>query len=208
MLHECVWPLLIGWGLLRRCFCSLGLSAVGTQIMPHLVSKGRHCAGTKGSPNTLLEQKVFWKASVQSGKMAVSQLTGHFTVAICFSWGLISYVIKSVEILAWRCVVPPVTLCGFIQQRFLPSDNHWDSQTPVRPGWQSVQSSGLIRFSSQPDKPVVYLRLPEKEREETHFPKWLHRSWIWLMVIWIRIPREQQRKKRNAGFPCTALQFC
>lgn len=38
MLHECIWPYLIGWGLLQgRCVCSLGLSAVSTQIMHHLI---------------------------------------------------------------------------------------------------------------------------------------------------------------------------
>lgn len=38
MLPECIWPHLIGWGLLQgRCVCSLGLSAVSTQIMHHLI---------------------------------------------------------------------------------------------------------------------------------------------------------------------------
>lgn len=38
LLHECIWPYLIGWGLAQwRCVSSLGLSAVCTQIMHHLI---------------------------------------------------------------------------------------------------------------------------------------------------------------------------
>lgn len=38
MFHECIWPYLIGWGLVQwRCVSSLGLSAVSTQIMHHLI---------------------------------------------------------------------------------------------------------------------------------------------------------------------------
>lgn len=53
MLHECIWPYLIGWGLVQwRCVCSLGLSAVSTQMMSHLV----FCV----QGQTLQEQKPCW----------------------------------------------------------------------------------------------------------------------------------------------------
>lgn len=71
-------PNWLGIGAVKMCVQPW---AVSTQMMPHLVSKGRHCAGTKGLLNTLLEERDSLKGlgplCLERARQAVVSLTGH-----------------------------------------------------------------------------------------------------------------------------------
>lgn len=112
-----------------------------------LVSKGRHCARTKGSWNTLLEQRDFLEG-LGPEREASRLLRLDWTFRRChllqlrsdYLWGGgdLRKVYKS---LPGGARPPPVTLCGFMQLRlFLQSTTETVRQQSGQAGRQAGES--------------------------------------------------------------------
>lgn len=126
MLHECVWPLLIGWGLLQRYLCSLGLSTVSTQIMPVWFPRADAAQEQKACRTPCWNKEILLKVAVQSGE--AGGFSADWTFHCCHLLPLRSeYLLGTYE----KCINPSLEVCGpscdpawVYTTDALPSDNH------------------------------------------------------------------------------------
>lgn len=118
-----------------------------------LVSKGRHRARTKGSWNTLLEQRDFLEGlgpEREAGGFCADWTFRRCHLLQLRSDYLLGGLAKSVQILARRCAAPPVTLCGFMQLRlFLQSTTETVRQQSGQAGRQGKAGIDKIQLTAR-----------------------------------------------------------